>query len=113
MFLVEVTWGERVKLAIDRWETPARKRTALFSAVAEITGAKSPNTIAKLQRSLEAPRTLNDRIRATVLLLALDLPLGDYELSEDVLPRGITPETIGRALASHSATCLNASPIAA
>lgn len=93
MFLVEVTWGERLRLAVERWERPPRTRTALFTAIGQLTGAKSPNTVSALLRAKETPAKLNARIRAVALLIALGEPVADYGLSTSILPRELT---IGR-----------------
>lgn len=85
-YTVKVTWGERVALAVSRWETTNRRRTWLFQTVAAATNDASPNTIAKLLQAPERPQRPKDRWRAIVLLLALGEDLKAYGLDVDELP---------------------------
>lgn len=111
VFTVEVTWGERIGLAVERWERnrPGRNRTALFSAVAELTNV-TRNSVSKYLSQLEPPRRLAEQQRVVILLLALGETPSDYGLSEDVLPRYFTAELLGDTLVSHNSTWNCATP---
>lgn len=114
IYLVEVTWGERIGLAVERWEKakPGRNRTALFEAVGELTNV-TRNSVSKYLSKKEPPRRNAEQARAVLLLLAVGEDPADYGLSEDALPRYLTADIMEAALASHSATCLMSSPVLA
>lgn len=118
MFLVEVTWGERLRLAVERWERPPRTRTALFTAIGQLTGAKSPNTVSKLLQAKETPAKTMAQIRAVALLIALGEPVVDYGLSTSILPRELTIARIKSAATGlpdqegRNTTCMTAGQLA-
>lgn len=103
-FTIEVTWGERIGLALDRWAqaSPGRNQTALLEAIGSLTHC-TRNTMGKYLKATEPPAKEKEQERVVLLLRALGEDATEYGLDNAVVSEHLNDDVLRRTLVKHNA----------
>lgn len=79
---ITVNWGGLVRHEVSEFCTAhGIDKSHLFTAVAQVLGIGSKNTIGKFERAADVPLKQKDRSNAVALLMVLGVDLERFELS--------------------------------